>query len=516
MDSDRIWKSLFYRRLKGQPEPLFLFPEQMVSAAALWMGIRLWMQRWKQGGPLVFCATGSGPEYLEVLLATMMRDGTFIAGHPEKGSEQILQEVLQWQPDYVVLNRKSAMDIPGYRECSEVNEHRNAILLGRIHGYDDILEGHPLRKLPNGSRRLILSTSGTSGGASKWAVLSDRNLLSVLRTHIPRLNMRNATVHSVLPWNHAFGLILDLLPATLVARTVIRDEPGDARRFATLQDRFSINYVSAVPALFERWIQDSTLQPLLSEFRGGLIGGAPIGDSLSETLRGTAFRVGYGQTEASPGITLGKPGEFRSGFIGYPLGCEVQIQDGTLRYRGANVCTATVSSDFSGSNFGSSRALMEDSLHLLDEALLLRESGQWQDTGDIVEGCENGFLYLGRADHNFKLSNGRFLDAVRWEHSLERSTGLPCYILPDRGGMELSLVVDGPGQSRDPARNENNAFYKGMENLIRKQLGGLQEYIRNIRFLHRDELPLNGKGLVIRAKLAETKTEKSLGAESHV
>ncbi|MEQ8350251.1 MAG: class I adenylate-forming enzyme family protein [Leptospiraceae bacterium] len=470
-----------------------------MSAAALWMGVRLWLQRWQREDPVVFAAIGAGPEYLEVLVATLVRGGTFVAGHPEQGFEHLRTEILQWQPDFVVLDRHSSFTIPGYRICDEVNEHRNALLLGRIHGYEDLQEKHPLRQFHSSERRIILSTSGTTGGQRKWAILSDYNLFSVLRTHLPRLQMKGATVLSVLPWNHAFGLILDLIPALLRARTIVRDIPGDASRFLAVQKRFGIDYVSAVPAVFDRWLKDDSVKDVIGSFTGGLLGGASVNSQLANALRGSSFRVGYGQTEASPGITLGNAGDFKQGFIGNVLGCEVDISQGTLHYRGPNVCTAMVNfTESPGIQFSeSTRVALEDAMHSLTIGIQKRDSGNWQDTGDIVQEVEGGFRYLGRANDNFKLSNGRFLDAIAWEKALEESTGYHCYIVSFDGGFKVYFAA--------PDHESGKQSFPTIKLQARQSLGKLGEYIRGMEFLQARDIPRSSKGDVNRSALSNPK-----------
>lgn len=491
MELGEVWKKLFYRRLRGKPEPLFVFKEGAVSAAALWMGIRLWMQRWQEEEPLVFCGLPAGPEYLEVLGACLSRKGTFIAGHPERGTEALVQEVDQWQPDYVVVERSLALEFPGYVYSEEVNENRSAVCLVRERGYQDLQEAHPLRTLiPVGSdRRVVLSTSGTTG-SSRWVILSDRSLFSVLRSHIPALKMRKARVLSMLPWNHAFGLILDLLPSILRATTVVRCQALNPPFFRSLHRRFQIDYMSTVPVVMERLSSDSEAIQALRGFRGGLLGGAPVESFVSEQLSGTRFRVGYGQTEAGPGITLGSPGVFSPGFIGTPVGCEARVEDGTLRYRGPNVCTAVVTfpperkQDHPGM-----RQRISYRMEQLRSALELRCPDQWHDTADIVEPLEQGFRYLGRRDHNFKLSNGRFLDAARVEARLGMIEGIQRAILiPEAGGFRSFLVLNQDHMRLDRER-------------IREALGSLASYLRGISLVHPGNLPLNAKGIVCRNQL---------------
>tara|TARA_Y100001937_G_scaffold122491_1_gene183545 strand:+ start:264945 stop:266492 length:1548 start_codon:yes stop_codon:yes gene_type:complete len=500
------WKKLLYRHLKGRAEPLFLFPEQAASAAALWMGVRLWMQRWETGDPIVFSGLPAGPEYIEVLAATLARQGTFIAGHPERGAGFLLNEVQSWQPDYVVLPRGSDLEVPGYRVCEEVNEHRNAVLLGRRPGYEDLQINHPLRRrLANTDRRIVLATSGTSGGNAKWSILSDRNLFSVLRTHIPALGIRKRTTLSVLPWNHAFGLVLDLLPSLFGARTVVRDNPSSMQRFGHLQDRFSIDYMSAVPALLERWFASDSVQRI-HKFKGGLLGGAPINVELAERLRGSRFRVGYGQTEASPGVTLGQPGQFHEGFLGKARGCEVRLQDGQLEYRGPNVCSALVSfpgtiSEQPGSKSLSQslRETIQSRMEALDNSMTLRSADQWQRTGDIAELHDAGFVFLGREDYNFKLSNGRFLDVIHLERQLSDSTGHRCFVVPLNGGMQIFVVAE-DSSDRDSILSSPEMRAE-METRLREQLGRLSGYIRTIHVIPSSRLPLNAKGIVLRSEL---------------
>lgn len=489
------WKRLLHRRLKGQSEPIFAFPEAAVSAAALWMGIRLWMQRWANDGPIVYSALPAGPEYLETLGACLARNGTFIAGHPERGQKEIIEEVIRWQPDFVVADR--SVIIPGYREEEPVNEKRDCTLYSRCRGYEDLAARHPLRKaFAHQDRRLVLATSGTSG-AGRWAVLSDRNIFSVLRSHLPRLGMRKANVLSVLPWNHAFGLILDLLPSLFFARTVVRFRGLDQRSFLSLTKKFSINYLSSVPVVFERLVRNQQCLDLLSGFQGGLLGGAPVESFLASRLQGTGFRIGYGQTEASPGITLGDAGDFESGHIGVARGCETKIQDGTLRYRGQNVCSCVVR--FPGTDnpkeeapSGELRPWIEHRLQVLERSMEIRNSFSWQDTGDIVEEGKRGYRYLGRRDQNFKLPNGTFLDAVRWEQRLNAIAGIErSVILPAPGGINVYLVYEGGVDG--PSRLEE----------CKQCLAKIESYVQNIAVLQDEELPRNPKGIILRHEIQE-------------
>jgi long-subunit acyl-CoA synthetase (AMP-forming) len=128
-----------------------------------------------------------------------------------------------------------------------------------------------------------------------------------------------------------------------------------------------------------------------------LVGGAPINAALASLLSGTRLRVGYGQTEAGPGIMLGEPGQFRPGILGRPVGCEVRIEpDGVLAFHGPNACTGY----WEGGR-----------LHSL-------EVDRWQRTDDLVALDAGTYVFVGRASQTFKISNGRVVDAPRLEAAI--------------------------------------------------------------------------------------------------
>ncbi|MCB1166658.1 MAG: acyl--CoA ligase [Leptospiraceae bacterium] len=494
------WKKLFYKHLRGRAEPLVAFPEGLLSSAALWAGARLWMDRWKGTEPIVLCELESGPEFLEVLVATLCSGGTFIAGHPEMGTGEVWKEWELWRPDFLIGSRATVRDVMAAHRISdsnpsppfelfEANAHRDAVALEyRRRSKDDkvgAVESPPLASLLGQSkeRRIVLRTSGTTGGG-RWVALSDRSLYSVLRSHIPRLRLKGCRVLSYLPWNHTFGLVLDLIPALLRCRLLVRDRATGPERFLEVCQRFEIDYMNSVPGALLKLIGDPECLRTLRQFRGGLIGGAPITEELSAVLRGSQFRVGYGQSEASPGITLGKPGELEPGWLGKALGCEVKIENGTLHFRGPNLCTAI-----------GSRAEGQGA----ELALRILEAGQWWDTGDIVELQGEGFRFLGRTDDNFKLSNGRFLNAAALEDKLNQIPDVgAAFVLPASGLMDVFLVcrptIDQPVTSPS---------VDSLEDRVRHTLGGLEKYLRRIAIVPHESLPRTPKGTVQRSKLHE-------------
>jgi hypothetical protein len=73
--------------------------------------------------------------------------------------------------------------------------------------------------------RLLVRTGGSTG-AGRWIALSAANVAAVLDSHAAPLAYAGATVVSVLPWHHVFGLVIELLSALRAGATIVRDPSG--------------------------------------------------------------------------------------------------------------------------------------------------------------------------------------------------------------------------------------------------------------------------------------------------
>ena len=283
---------------------------------------------------------------------------------------------------------------------------------------------------PTPDARFLLATSGTTGAPRRIA-LSDTNITAVLDTHVGPLALGDAIMLSVLPWHHAFGLVLELLPALLSGATLMRDPSGGrdvasmlaVAGVSTARER-PVTHLHAVPYTARLLAADPAGMRLLASLRGGLIGGAPVDAALADALGRTALRVGYGQTEASPGISLGVPGAWRAGTLGTALGCRVRLgDDGVLEFRGPNACVGEWRSGMGLERFA---------------------PGRWVRTGDLaVAESDGGYTFVGRAAESFKLENGRYVAplpieaAVRVRFPMVREA-----VLSSRDGVELLLALE--------------------------------------------------------------------------
>jgi acyl-CoA synthetase (AMP-forming)/AMP-acid ligase II len=392
-----------------------VFDDGVLPAASMWFMMREWVQIFReaelQHGSRVVLALPPGRAFVAALLAGVWERLTLALCPPNMKADEVA----------------SFLDA-------------SAVLVQTEH--DTTLVSHHAILPPTPDIRLLLASSGTSA-APRWFGLSDANIFSVIDSHLPHLDlMRSGTVLSshenaaitdfpasrvlsILPLHHAFGLIIDFLPAMFAGAEIVRDA-GNGRNLESLlhlANDHAITHCSMVPLLVRRLMQEERGRKFLCGLRGGVIGGAPVHADLVPILRQSRLRVGYGQTEASPGITLGEAGVWTANYLGKPvpkpLGCEVRIGEGSiLEFRGSNACVGV---------------WRRDTAHNGLETL---PPDRWHSTGDIVALVQassdevlEGYVFCGRADDNFKLSNGRLIPAVQWEAALQRAFPQIQYIL---------------------------------------------------------------------------------------
>ena len=318
----------------------------------------------------------------------------------------------------------------------------------------------------------LLRTSGTSGVA-RWIALSETNVLSVLQSHLPQMALDGASVLCILPWFHAFGLILGLLPALLRARVIVAepDAVRDASTLIAFASQHATSHLSMVPLTASRLAATDDGLALLRTLQSGLVGGAPIDAYLAAVLTTTKLRVGYGQTEASPGIMLGYPGEFRENLLGRPLGCDVRVDDdGVLAFKGPNACAG-----------------------FWEEGVLIPlEDDRWQRTGDIVTVSGGVYTFVGRASLSFKLQNGRIVNAPLIEHALRsRCVRVTDVVVVPTSAHRVNLIYSTyDGQDVAPAD-------------IAHALGGVQSYLGAVVRVPLDAWTRTPKGDIDRSKLPE-------------
>jgi len=337
----------------------------------------------------------------------------------------------------------------------------------------------PSPTLSPGDTAVLAFTSGTTG-VPLAVELSHDNLLSNLRSLLQVDDARPGDVFlSLLPLPHLYELLVGLLtPLACGATVVYAGLPVPSRVVELLRTR-SVTHTLAVPALLEalymelldslveaglvdrqrrqqslqdtahnlRELTRSDLASLAAAVRQKIgdrlrfvgSGGAALPTAWEEILPRLGIRLecGYGLTQASPLVCIGRCGEAPPGSVGRPLpGVEVRISsDAEILVRGRNVMKG----------------------YYKDPAATEREVTEgWLHTGDLGYVDENGYLFLtGRSKEAIVTACGTCLDPVEFEACYRSPLfkELCVTALPDLAGNDLpTLVVVPDGPDVDEAR----------------------------------------------------------------
>jgi long-subunit acyl-CoA synthetase (AMP-forming) len=427
-----------------------------LSATALHNGANDWSRALRRAGiargDRLICALPNGAAYVQLLVAALA-DGITLVPVPESENVEPLLAELDARVAIVTRGTAAYLAIPspsGGPPSSPLQPRQTSQRTDAL--------------------AFLLRSSGTTG-EPKWIAIAERGVLSVLQSHLPTLAVDGASVLSVLPWHHAFGLILGLLPALLRARRIVTATTDPRDTVALLRDAraHDVTHMCLVPLLASRLSAHRDGQALLEQLAGGLVGGAPIDALLAASLSSTRLRVGYGQTEASPGIMLGEPGEFRALLLGRPVGCSVRIDDDSvLAFAGPNICDGY---------------WIGGRLHALP-------LDRWHRTEDLVSVTAGVYSFVGRTTTTFKLANGKTVNAPIIERALRsRVPQLLDVVLHSRDGIGIDLLYS----LRHPMPVERAA--------VEHTLGGLGQYLRTVTQVGADEWQRTSKGEIDRRHL---------------
>lgn len=450
-------KDLLVEHLKEQAYPVFSFEEKVIPAASIWTASRAWVhffrsQKITKGQRVVVKLTDS-PAFLAVLVAGIWEHLCLCILPP---NEEVDDKVIFFDAICSISNDSSASYNITSNDLLNPDAPHFKARLCKLPLYPD--------------HQFILRSSGTTSNG-RWSVLTKTSVESVLKSHLEELDFTDEEiVLSVLPWHHCFGLILDLLPALInnVELHRLGDGGKDLPALRSKINELESVRLNGVPLHFKRI---AAISPeILSKIHDGIVGGAAIPKELAEILTGSNLRVGYGQTEASPGISLGKKGEFQENCLGYPLGCEIIIDEKhQLHFKGPN--------RFAG--YWTSQGFE-------------KVTGSYIATGDLVHQNKEGFLrFKGRVDDRIKLLNGREIYPLELESKLRR-------LLPERTDVVVLSINSGYISIALYAENNDQMH---IENMIRDRLGKLSKFVKHLAYIDQTDWKKTPKGEIDRKHL---------------
>ncbi len=253
----------------------------------------------------------------------------------------------------------------------------------------------PSHPLPEPSDVALLQYTGGTTGTPKAAILTHRNIISnaVMGAAWTGAKPGTEVVYGVLPYFHAFGMMLCLVYSVRIAATVVVFPKFDAREVLAAQKRLPGTFLPAVPTMLDKIADAAEAAGVdLGSFACSISGAMPLPVETArrwETLTGGMVVEGYGMTECSP-VALGNPvsAARRPGSLGIPFpSTEARIVDpddptvdvgpgeqGELLIRGPQVFS------------GYWRNPEETASQLLEDG--------WLRTGDVVRVEESGHVVL--------------------------------------------------------------------------------------------------------------------------
>ena len=237
----------------------------------------------------------------------------------------------------------------------------------------------------------IQYTSGTTG-FPKGALLHHRGIVNNARLTVERLGVADGCAYlNPMPMFHTGGCVIGALGSTCLRGAhvcVLMFDPGLALELAE-QEQAAV--MLGVPTMLIAMMEHpdfatrdlSKLQRVIS---GGSLVPADLVRRIEDTL-GVTFSIVYGQTEASPVVTMTKPDDTfdqRSLTIGPPIPhTEVKIADPET---GETVRTGVV-----GELCTRGFLVMHEYFELPDETAEAIDDDGWLHTGDLCAMDEDGY-----------------------------------------------------------------------------------------------------------------------------
>lgn len=286
-------------------------------------------------------------------------------------------------------------------------------------------------------------TSGTTSGYSRLILYSKENLVSSLESIRSLFDCKRITNIFCFPQpTHIFGLALGYVQAILYDLKLTIGEGKYSRETQKLwfENVNEGTLTLGAPAHFSDLIASAaggvrSVNPSYSSICGGASVSRKLWLDQRDILRIHRPSIGYGASEASPGVTHLAPGiePLVDGEIGSPLpGVEVQIiPEHGFEFSGPNMCLAYV----------------ENKKLNFPKTILL---------ADWVEKTQNGFAFRGRYSAILNRGGQKF-SLERIEVFLKAKLSLDCIAVgvPEgRLGEELGVLVRGRKFNADLVKGE--------------------------------------------------------------
>lgn len=331
---------------------------------------------------------------------------------------------------------------------------------------------------------LIIYTSGTSTRI-KGVMLSYKNISSCMWANYSRFPYANNESYlSLLPLNHIFGLMHDLLlPICKGMRVVILDRPPVPEYVIPAIKYTRPVLLFAIPLVFYKLmdeINETNAWDALSSCKMIICGGSGVQKAFCEWMtikRNLPFSIGYGMSECSPTICAANNNSYEMYSCGQPLDClEFRIDSdepthipGEILVRGDSVFMGYYKDDS------------------LTQSVFTKDG--WFKTGDIAIQSEKGNVFLcGRKDSQLSADSGKNIFIEDIEDKLRESTYIQDAVLILNGNRLKAIIVPKDIKHKSLIRNYINEVNKHLSQGV---------YISDIQY--EDHIERTDKGTIKRS-----------------
>lgn len=281
------------------------------------------------------------------------------------------------------------------------------------------LSGTLLSSLPayqSDQAAVVLFTSG-SEKAPKAVPLTHRNIMTDVQAGASALGFqRRDILLGFLPPFHSFGLSGNMvLPLVGGVRVVHHADPTDAAGLVRKIAAYKPTLLLTTPTFFS-YILNAAQPADLASLRIVITGAEKCPESLfaraKEMTPHAMLSEGYGITECSPVVSVGRPGNVRLGTIGQPLdGVEVLVVDPESMQ--------TLSTGQRGLLLVHGATVFPGYLHYDGPNPFHEHDGKrWYITGDLASVDEQGFIHFAGRLKRFLKAGGEMISLPALEEPL--------------------------------------------------------------------------------------------------
>ncbi len=302
----------------------------------------------------------------------------------------------------------------------------------------------------------IQFTSGTTG-LPKGAMLTHRNVLmnayhSACRTQYTAADR----VCIPVPFYHCFGCVLGTLACAVTGAAMVIPAPTfDPGATLEAVDKERCTSLYGVPTMFVAELAHPARSTRdLTSLRTGIMAGSPcplpLMEAVTEALGARQITIGYGQTEASPIITMTSaddPLDVRVGTVGRPIpGVEVRLVDPATRQ--------DVGEGEAGELWARGHGVMAGYYRNAEATARAIDDEGWLATGDLARRREDGnYRIVGRCKELI-IRGGENIyppEVEEFLHGHPKVSEVAVVGLPDSkyGEVPAAWVVPKPGDSLD-------------------------------------------------------------------